>query len=50
MLDGIRFWDRVEWLLEKTFGPRRREDISIHGHSPPWLAQFDRKLGGATAS
>jgi plasmanylethanolamine desaturase len=42
VLDGIHFWDRVEWLLAKTIGLRRREDTSVRGHGPgpEWLKEF----------
>ena len=42
VLDTIRFWDGLEWLLERTVGLRRREDTSIRGHGPgpAWLAEF----------
>jgi len=45
LLDGIRFWDGLEWLLARTIGLRRREDTSIHGHGPgpAWLAEFAPK-------
>jgi ubiquitin-conjugating enzyme E2 variant len=42
LLDGIRFWDGLEWLLARTIGLRRREDTSVHGHGPgpAWLETF----------
>jgi len=40
VLDGIRFWDRLEWLLEKTVKLKRRPDTSVRGMgpAPEWLA------------
>jgi ubiquitin-conjugating enzyme E2 variant len=45
ILDGIRFWEGVEWLLARAIGLRRREDTSIRGHGPgpAWLSEFDSK-------
>jgi ubiquitin-conjugating enzyme E2 variant len=45
VLDGIHFWDGVEWSLERTLGLRRREDTSIRGHGPgpSWLSEFGPK-------
>ena len=42
VLDGIRFWDRLEWLLARTIGLRRREDTSVRGHGPgpEWLQDY----------
>ncbi|HEY1663881.1 MAG TPA: fatty acid desaturase CarF family protein [Verrucomicrobiae bacterium] len=44
VLDGIRFWDRVEWLLARTIGLKRREDTSVRGHGPgpAWLQEYRR--------
>src|ERR1700722_5248574 len=43
-LDGIRFWDGVEWALAKTVGLQRRSDTSVRGHGPGpgWLAEYRR--------
>ncbi len=45
VLDGVRFWDSIEWLLAKTVGLRRREDTSVRGHGPgpDWLAEYKTK-------
>lgn len=45
VLDGIHFWDGVEWLLAKTVGLHRREDTSLPGQGPgpEWLKNFRRK-------
>ena len=42
VLDGLRFWDGVEWLLAKTVGLHRRPDTSLPGHGPApgWLQQL----------
>jgi len=44
VLDGIRFWDGLEWALAKTVGLRRREDTSVRGHGPgpAWLVEYRR--------
>jgi len=44
VLDGMRFWDSVEWFLARTIGLNRREDTSIRGHGPgpAWLAEYRR--------
>jgi hypothetical protein len=38
-LDGVHFWDGIEWILARTIGLRRREDTSLPGHgpAPAWL-------------
>lgn len=42
VLDGIRFWDRVEWVLAKTIGLKRRPDTSVRGcgPGPEWLREY----------
>lgn len=44
VLDGIRFWDGIEWLLAKTVGLQRRPDTSVRGHGPgpAWLVAYRR--------
>ncbi len=44
VLDGIRFWDSMEWVLAKTVGLKRRPDTSVRGHGPGpgWLAEYRR--------
>jgi ubiquitin-conjugating enzyme E2 variant len=44
ILDGIRFWDGLEWLLAKTTGLHRRPDTSVRGHGPgpAWLIDYRR--------
>ena len=44
VLDRIRFWDGVEWLLGKTIGLKRRPDTSVRGHGPgpAWLVEYRR--------
>jgi ubiquitin-conjugating enzyme E2 variant len=39
VLDRLRFWDGMEWLLARTIGLRRRPDTSLPGHgpAPAWL-------------
>ena len=45
ILDGIRFWGGLEWLLEWTTGLKRREDTSVRGHGPgpAWLEDYRRQ-------
>ena len=45
VLDGLHFWDGLEWVLAQTIGLRRREDTSVRGHGPgpSWLAEFNPK-------
>ena len=42
VLDRICFWDRLEWLLARTIGLKRRPDTSVRGHGPgpAWLEEF----------
>ncbi len=42
ILDGVQFWNGLEWLLAHTFGLQRREDTSLRGHgpTPAWLAEY----------
>jgi plasmanylethanolamine desaturase len=44
VLDGMRFWDGLEWLLARTIRLERREDTSVRGHGPgpAWLAEYRR--------
>lgn len=44
VLDGLRFWDGLEWLIAKTLRIRRRPDTSVHGFGPgpEWLDEFRR--------
>lgn len=44
VLDGLRFWDSLEWLLARTIGLERREDTSVRGHGPgpAWLVEYRR--------
>ncbi len=44
MLDGMHFWDGIEWFLAWTIGLNRREDTSVRGHGPgpAWLAEYRR--------
>jgi hypothetical protein len=45
VLDGIRFWNGLEWALAHTVGLKRREDTSLRGHGPgpTWLEEYRRK-------
>ena len=45
VLDSIRFWDGLEWLIWRVSGLRRREDTSLPGHgpAPAWLEKFREK-------
>ncbi len=44
ILDRMRFWETLEWLLAKTLGLHRRPDTSVPGHGPvpAWLEEFRR--------
>jgi ubiquitin-conjugating enzyme E2 variant len=44
VLDGMNFWNGLEWALAKTVGLNRREDTSIRGHGPgpAWLVEYKR--------
>jgi ubiquitin-conjugating enzyme E2 variant len=44
VLDGVNFWNGLEWALARTVGLERREDTSIRGHGPgpAWLAEYKR--------
>jgi hypothetical protein len=44
ILDGVRFWDGMEWLLAKSLGWKRRPDTSVRGHGPGpvWLKEYSR--------
>ena len=46
VLDGIRFWDGMEWALAQTFGLVRRPDTSVRGYGPgpAWLAEYRRPV------
>lgn len=45
ILDRLRFWDGVEWLLAKTIGLNRRPDTSLPGNGPvpAWLQPLREK-------
>jgi len=51
VLDGVRFWAGLEWLLENVFGIRRRPDTSLPGHGPgpAWLEKYQRLAPFAAA-
>lgn len=42
VLDGIHFWEALEWLLEKTTGLRRQPDSSVPGNggAPEWINEL----------
>ncbi|HEY3761296.1 MAG TPA: fatty acid desaturase CarF family protein [Verrucomicrobiae bacterium] len=44
VLDGIGFWNGLEWTLARTVGLVRREDTSVRGHGPgpAWLEEYRR--------
>jgi hypothetical protein len=41
VLEKLRFWEGLEWLLTKTIGLNRRADTSLPGHgpAPEWLKE-----------
>jgi ubiquitin-conjugating enzyme E2 variant len=49
VLDGLRFWDGLEWALAGTIGLQRRPDTSVRGFGPgpAWLADYRRPLSPA---
>jgi ubiquitin-conjugating enzyme E2 variant len=42
VLDALRLWDYLEWLLEKSFNLKRRPDTSVRGMGPgpDWLVAY----------
>ena len=42
ILDGIHFWDGVEWVLARTIKLNRRPDTSVpnNGPAPEWLREI----------
>ena len=50
LLDGIRFWDGLEYLLARGIGLKRRPDTSVRGcgPGPEWLAEFRPKSNSST--
>jgi len=42
ILDGIHFWEGLEWLLEKTTGLKRQPDSSVPGNggAPEWIDEL----------
>ena len=44
VLDGVGFWNGVEWALARTVGLNRREDTSVRGQGPgpEWLTEYRR--------
>ena len=46
ILDRLRFWDGLEWLLARTLGLHRRPDTSLPGAgpAPAWLQQLRDQL------
>ena len=45
ILDRVRFWDGLEWLIWRVTGLKRREDTSLSKNGPPpeWLKEFRDK-------
>jgi len=46
VLDRIRFWNGLEWLLAKTIRLHRQPDTSVRGcgPGPVWLAEFSPQI------
>lgn len=44
LLQWLRFWEILEWLVLRVFGIERRDDTSVHGHGPgpEWLDEYRR--------
>jgi plasmanylethanolamine desaturase len=42
VLDGLLFWEGLEWLLKHSIGLTRRPDTSVPGHglAPEWLTDL----------
>lgn len=51
ILDGLRFWDGVEWILARAIGLNRQPDTSLpnNGPAPAWLNELREKSKSATA-
>jgi hypothetical protein len=49
ILDTMRFWNGLEWLLAKTIGLRRQPDTSVRGSgpAPAWLKEFSPQMARA---
>jgi ubiquitin-conjugating enzyme E2 variant len=49
VLDGLRFWAGLEWLLAWTLGLHRQPDTSVRGFGPgpEWLAEFSPQAARA---
>ncbi len=49
VLDTLRFWDSLEWLLAKAIGLKRQPDTSVRGcgPGPAWLAEFSPQAARA---
>jgi ubiquitin-conjugating enzyme E2 variant len=45
LLDGVRFWEGLEWVLEHAFGLRRQPDSSVPGQgtAPAWITELRRE-------
>jgi hypothetical protein len=44
VLDRVRFWDALEWLLARTIGLRRQPDTSLpNSPVPAWLEKLRRE-------
>jgi plasmanylethanolamine desaturase len=50
ILDGLRFWDGVEWILARAIGLNRQPDTSLPGNgpAPAWLNELREKSKSAT--
>lgn len=44
VLDTLRFWSGLEWLLAKTLGLKRQPDTSVpgQGFAPEWITEMRR--------
>lgn len=44
VLDALRFWSGLEWLLEHTLGVKRQPDTSVPGQGvpPAWITELRR--------
>lgn len=50
ILDGVRLWCILEWILKSTLGLKRRPDTSLRGcgPEPDWIAEFSPKKESQT--
>lgn len=51
VLDCVRFWDGLEWVVGRTLGLRRRPDTSLpNGEVPAWIKELRHEAEPARAA